>query len=218
MAQIQESRETRLAIAILCLALALIAAGGGGILYMKDRQRPALIAGGAGTILLLLAVAVFLSRPSYAEAQADEKAATPADRFAGRNVCRLVAERSRVTVSTANEVPLDWAANGCVNGRTQYAQSGGTWTRTLVPQGEQAVAVLDFTPATGEYVVTRYLLDAQGMARVRTLRREIETKACTGDAEARTILADRQREIARVLPRMPNERLVYACENQRGAP
>jgi hypothetical protein len=219
LAQIQERRENRLAVAILCLALALIAAGGGGIMYMKDRRKPAVILGGGGAGLLLLAIAFFVSRPSYAaaEAKAEEaKAAVPATRFAGRNVCRLMPERSRVTVSTANEVPLDWAANGCVNGRTQYAQNGETWTRTLVPDGEQAVAVLDFTPATGEYVVTRYLLDAQTMGRVRALRRDVDTKACTGDAEARTILADQQREITRILPRLPNERLVYACENQRG--
>ncbi|HST37684.1 MAG TPA: trypsin-like peptidase domain-containing protein, partial [Allosphingosinicella sp.] len=220
LAGIQESRETRLAIAILCFALALIAAGGGGIMYMKDRQRPAMIFGGAGAALLLLAIAVFFSRPSYAAAEAkagETKAAPPASRFAGRNLCRLVPERSRVTVSTANEVPLDWAVNGCVNGRTQYAQNGETWTRTLVPEGEQAVAVLEFTPATGDYVVTRYLLDAQSLTRVRALRRDVDTKACTGDAEARTVLADQQREIARILPRLPNERLVYACERQGAA-
>lgn len=219
LAQIQESRETRLAIAILCFALALIAAGGGGIMYMKERQRPAMILGGVGTALLLVAIAVFLSRPSYAAAETkaeDAKAVAPENRFVGRNLCRLVAERSRVTVSTANEVPLEWAATGCVNGRTQYAQNGETWTRTLVPEGEQAVAVLDFTPATGEYVVTRYLLDAPTMGRVRALKRGENTRSCAGNAETRTLLAEQQREIARILPRLPNERLVYACETQRG--
>jgi len=218
LARIQESREFRLAGAILAFALALVAAGGGGILYVKDRHRPAMILGGGGGALLLIAIALFLSRPSYADAAAAEPApgepapAAPA-RFVGRNVCRLVPERSRVTVSTANEVPFDWAQNGCVNRRTQYAQNGETWTRTLVPDGEQAVAVLEFRPATGQYVVTRYLLDARAMSRVRALRRDVDVKACTGDVEARTILADQQREIAAILPRLPNERLVYACEN-----
>ena len=54
------------------------------------------------------------------------------------------------------------------------------------------------------------------MTRVRALRRDVDVKACTGDAEARTILADQQREIGAILPDLPNERLVYACEN-RGA-
>lgn len=218
LAQIQESRENRLALSILLFGLALIAAGGGGIMYMKDRPKPAKIFGAASAALLVLAIAFFVSRPSYAAAEAKAEAAQAAApaRFAGHNVCRLVPERSRVTVSTANEVPLDWAANGCVNARTQYAQNGETWTRTLVPEGEQAVAVLEFTPASGAYVVTRYLLDAQAMTRVRALRRDVDTKACTGDVEARTILADQQREIARILPRLPNERLVYACENRAG--
>lgn len=222
LAQIQESRENRLALAILLFALALIAAGGGGILYLKDRQKPAMILGGAGAFLLLLAIVFFISRPSYAEAEAEPKAAAPPNsppaptRFAGHNLCRLVPERSRVTVTTANEVPLDWTESGCVNQRTQYARNGEVWSRILVPTNESNVAVLEFRPATGEYVVTRYALDAQAMARVRGLRRDVDIKACTADNEARTILADQQREISAVLPRLPNERLVYACENQRG--
>ena len=223
LAQIQESRENRLALAILLFALALIAAGGGGILYLKDRQKPATILGGAGAFLLLLAIVFFISRPSYADAEAAEpKAAAPANpaaaatRFAGHNLCRLVPERSRVTVTTANEVPFDWTENGCVNQRTQYARNGEVWSRILVPTDEPNVAVLEFRPATGEYVVTRYALDAQAMARVRGLRRDVDLKACTADNEARTVLADQQREISAVLPRLPNERLVYACENQRG--
>ena len=191
---------------------------------MKDRQKPAMILGGGGLVLLLCAVAAFLSRPSFADAEAAPPAAGDAGaeaapaRFAGRNTCRLVPERSRVTVSSPADVPLDWAETGCVNQRTQYAQNGDVWTRILVPSDEQAVAVLQFRPASGEYVVTRYLLHAQAMARVRTLRRDVDVKSCTADLEARTVLADQQREIGAVLPSLPNERLVYACENQAGAP
>jgi len=62
--------------------------------------------------------------------------------------------------------------------------------------------------------VTRYLLDAEGMARARALRRDVDVKTCTANEEARTILADQQREIGAMLPRLPNERLVYACERE----
>jgi hypothetical protein len=221
LAAIEERRETRLAIAVLLLVLSLVAFGGAGIMLQKDRMKPAKIMAGAGAGLLLLAILAFLSRPSLAAAEAAptvaSAAAPPDGRFAGRNLCHLVAERSRVTVSPALDVPLDWADNGCVNARTQYARNGAVWTRILVPNGEQAVSVLQFTPASGEYVVTRYLLDAQTMGRVRALRRDVGVKACTPDAEARTILADQQREIGAVLPRLPNERLVYACERQQGA-
>ena len=162
----------------------------------------------------------FVTRPSRAAAEAAASAAAAgpaaADRFSGRNLCRLVPERSRVTITSASEVPLDWAANGCVNGRTQYARNGEVWTRILVPNDQPAVSVLEFRPGSGEYVVTRYQLDTATMDRVRGLRRDVEVKACTGDEEARTILADQQREIGAVLPHLPNERLVYACENQSG--
>ena len=141
-------------------------------------------------------------------------AATPPTRFAGRNTCTLVPERSRVTTSSTDAVPLEWSETGCVNARTQYARNGDSWGRVLVPSGEQAVSVLEFKPANGEYVVTRYLLDAQSMERVRALRRDVDVKSCTADQEARTILADQLREIAAVLPRLPNERLVYSCRNQ----
>lgn len=220
LAEVQESRETRLAIAVLLLVLSLVALGGAGIMLQKDRIRPAKILGGAGAALLLLAVVAFLSRPSLAAAEAvppgNSVAAAPQGDFAGRNLCRLVRERSRVVVSPSSDVPLDWADNGCVNARTQYARNGEVWTRILVPNGEQAVSVLQFTPATGEYVVTRYLLDAPAMARVRALRRDVGVKACTPDAEARTILADQQRDIGAILPRLPNERLVYSCSHEAG--
>jgi hypothetical protein len=219
---VEERRETRLAIAVLLLVLALVAFGGAGIMLQKDRMRPAKIMAGAGAGLLLLAIIAFLSRPSLASAEVEAPAkaaeAAPTGQHAGRNLCRLVRARSRVTVSATDDVPLDWADNGCVNARTQYARNGAVWSRILVPSGEQAVSVLQFTPGTGEYVVTRYLLDANAMSRVRALRRDIGVKTCTADAEARTILADQQRDIGAILPNLPNERLVYACESQGAAP
>lgn len=220
---IEERRETRLGISVLLLVLSLLAFGGAGILMLKDRQKQALPLAGIGLLLLVGAVIVFFTRPSRADAlvppepvaRADPEAA---DRFAGRNSCRLVQDRSRVTVSAAADVQLDWAETGCVNGRTQYARNGDVWTRILVPASEQAVSVLEFRPAAGEYVVTRYLLDAQAMERVRGLRRGVDVKTCTADPESRTILADQLREIGANLPRVPNERLVYSCRNQGPVP
>jgi V8-like Glu-specific endopeptidase len=225
MAQVQESRENRVAIALLLLVLSLLAFGGAGIMLVKNRQRPAIGLGATGAVLLIAAVIVFVTRPSLADAEtgpepaANSLTAGPAEpsRFAGRNTCSLVPERSRITVSSTQDVPLEWSATGCVNDRTQYARNGDTWSRVLVPTGEQAVSVVEFKPSSGEYVVTRYLLDGQAMARVRALRRDVEVKACTADAEARTVLADQQREINALLPRLPNERLVYNCRNTAGA-
>ena len=63
-AQVQERRETRLAIAVLLLVLSLLAFGGAGIMIVKNRQKPAMILGGAGIALLIGAVIVFFTRPS----------------------------------------------------------------------------------------------------------------------------------------------------------
>ena len=105
-----------------------------------------------------------------------------------------------------------------MNARTQYARSGDVWSRILVPNGEQSVSVLEFKPGNGEYVITRYALDSTAMDRIRALRRGVDVKACTADADARTILGDQQRDIGAVLPHLPNERLVYSCEHQGAAP
>ncbi|HEV2866237.1 MAG TPA: serine protease [Allosphingosinicella sp.] len=223
LAQLEDRRETRLAISVLLLVLSLLAFGGAGIMIIKNRQKPAMLLGGAGIVLLIGAIIVFFTRPSLAdidEAPPEENSASVQDepaRFAGRNSCELVPDRSRVTVSSTNGVPLEWNDNGCANQRTQYARNGDTWTRILVPENEQAVSVLEFKPDSGEYVVTRYLLDAAQMTQVRSLRRGVDVKSCTADNEARIVLADQQREIARLLPRLPNERLVYRCRHQGGA-
>jgi hypothetical protein len=220
LARIEESRETRLAVAVLLLVLSLLAFGGGGIAMVKDRHKPAIVLGGGGALLLVAAVIVFFTRPSRedvtAESAGNGSAAAEAEptRFAGRNLCTLVPDRSRVTVSSSESVPLEWSATGCVNGRTQYARNGDIWTRVLVPEAEQAVTVAEFRPSSGEYVVTRYQLNAEAMGRVRALRRDVDIKACTADEESRTVLADQLREIGDVLPELPNERLVYRCENQ----
>jgi len=222
LAEVEEMRETRLAVAILFLALSLVAFGAAGIMLQKDRIKPAKILGGAGAAFLLLATIAFLSRPSLAAAEeapsGNAIAAAAPDRAVGHNVCHFQADRSRVTVSPTNDIPLDWSDSGCMNARTQYARSGDVWSRILVPNGEQNVSVLEFRPGSGEYVVTRYALDAATMARVRALRRGVEVKACTADADQRTILADQQRDIGAALPHLPNERLVYVCEHQNGAP
>jgi hypothetical protein len=217
---IQETREAGLAIAALSLALALVALGGAGILILKEKNRPAAILAGIGTLLIVGAIVVFVARPSATELEtqtakaSDTKAADAPNRFAGRNICRLVPERSRVTVSSTADVPFDWSDSGCVNGRTQYGRNGETWSRILVPEDEQAVSVATFQPGTGEYVVDRYQLGAEAMTRIRQMRQEVDVKSCGASEEARTVMADRQREIAEALPELPNERLVYTCRNQ----
>jgi V8-like Glu-specific endopeptidase len=220
---IMEMRENRLALSVLLLVLSLLAFGGCFLLVIKNRSKHAKIMGGVGAGLLILAIIAFIARPSLStvqEAQAKASEAQPGPgRFAGPNVCRLVQERSRLTISRADDVPLDWNPTGCVNGRTQYAQDGQTWRRILISAEQPVVSVSQFRPDTGEYVLTRYQLDNATMERVRATRRANEPRNCSADPEARIILADQQRDIAAMLPPLANanERLVYSCENQRTA-
>lgn len=214
LARVEEARENRLAIAVLLLVLSVVAFGGAGIMLLKDRPRQAAALGGAGLLLLVGAGFAFFSRPSredVAPAAAAEGEAPQQERLAARNLCRVVPERSRITVSATEEVALQWSRTGCVNQRTQYARAGESWVRILVPAEEQTVTVAEVRPQAGEYVVSRYLLGADAMAEARRLRQAVEVKACTADEEAQTVLAEQQRQIRDVLPERPNERLLYEC-------
>ncbi len=219
-AEITESRENRLALSVLLLVFSLLSFGGCFLLVLKSKPpKYVKIMGGVGGVFLIGAIVAFIARPSLSsieEAKANE-AQPAADRFVGANVCHLVQERSRLTISSSADVPLQWAANGCVNGRTQYAQNGQTWSRILISNEQPVVSVSEFRPSTGEYVLTRYQLDNQTMDRVRAARRPNEPRQCAADAETRTILADQQRDVAAMLPQLPNERLVYRCEHQAAA-
>ena len=214
LAMVEETRETRLYLALLLLVLALGAMGAAGILVLKNLNRSAIAAGAVAAGLLIASAWMFLTRPGLNDVMPEEeaKAGEAADRFVGRNSCRLDRERSRVTVSDEPVVALSWNAQGCVNETTQYAQDGAVWRRVLVPNQEQTVTVSEFDPASGQYVVSRYLLSARAMEQARQLRRRVEQKACTSDAEARLRMADQQRDLVEALPQRPNERLVYACE------
>jgi V8-like Glu-specific endopeptidase len=212
-ADIEYQRENRTAIALLLGVLGVAGLGIGGLMLARDRQRPAWIAGGLGLLLIAGGAAAFFTRPSRADiALPDAPAAEKAQAsFIGPNICRFLPDRSRVTVSSVEPVQLDWTETGCVNGRTQYAQHGEGWSRILVPADEATISVAEFDPATGRYIVDRYLMSAADMAKARELRSQIEVKECAADEEALALLADRQEMIRSSLPDVPNERLVYQC-------
>jgi hypothetical protein len=210
----QDSRENRLAFALILGVLGVAGLGAGGLMLAKDRGRDAAIFAAAGVALLLGGTIAFLSRPSRDDIVIPEPAPvrTAAKEITGPLLCRFQPERSRVTVSSTADIPIEWHAGGCMNRRTQYARSGSVWTRILVPRGEDNVQALQYDPASREYVVTRYLLGEAQMAQARALRPQLNTKTCTSDSEAVTLLDDRQSQIRAVLPKLPNERLVFQCE------
>ena len=117
-------------------------------------------------------------------------------------------------MSATDDVTLGWRDDGCVNGRTQYAETadGKRWERILVPNEEATVSVLAYDPAARTYSNTRYLLSAAQMGAARKLRANVKVKACEGNAAAIANLATQQAAIRDALPSLPNERLVYACK------
>ena len=129
----------------------------------------------------------------------------------GKMVCKFLPDRSRVTVSATADVNLDWGQDGCLNGKTQYADDNGKWTRVLVPSDEQTVSVLQFDPETRTYTAYRYFLSAAQMDAARKLRAQSPLKQCSADAGARNNLMVQQQSIRAALPTTYSEKLVYAC-------
>ncbi len=214
--RIDLARENYMAIAAFLLVLGGLSLAGAALLATRGQRRNAIIAGIAGGVLMLAALIIFVLRPTFdAEAvtiPADRNAAEPELAATGPLVCTLAPERSRVTVSKTEDVALDWQVEGCMNARTQYAQTQTGWQRILVPAEEQTVSVLDFDPQTRVYINTRYLLTAPQMAEARRLRSEVELKQCSRNPDAVGQLGAKQSAIRNSLPALPNERLVYRCE------
>lgn len=219
------AREDRIALAFL---LVLAAFGLGQYAWWTrhqeghDPRRVKLLAGGAAA-LTVAALAIYFTRPGLdaidrqvaaaMNPQSDEgkvKPAAPAQAGVQKLQCTLIPERSRVTSADVEDSQIEWMPGGCVNGRTQYGFSAGTWSRVFVPNDEDAVAVTSFDPDRRELRSERYLLDRNAMQAARTARAKYTAPAC-GVEGAAAKLGDMQSEVLSLLPQQPNERLVYSC-------
>lgn len=219
----ESTRENYMAIAALLLVLGGVALAGGGMLLSRGRQREAIWVAAGGVVLMAGAMAVFLSRPSFDESKVmpvpgavAAPVNAPLTMAQGKMQCTLIPARSRVTVTDTQEVTLDLGADGCINGRTQYAESGTHWQRILVPEQDQSVSLLDYDPATNIYTHTRYLLSSEQMKQARDLRTAVPIKACSTDQTARAALATQQQALRAALPAVYNEKLVYSCTATAG--
>ena len=221
-------RENALAAALILL----IAAAGGGyaaLQWRRDettRKRAGIAAGAAGAALVA-ALLLWVTRPGLAAIedrvaaalkQADDGAGSGSSRAEeGMVICRLIPERSRVTAARTDDVALDWSADGCINGRTQYGLSaGGEWARVFVPRDEAAVAVNFYDPDTRTFRTDRYLLGQTAMAEARAARDQFTAPAC-GVSDAARTLGEQQSALLAKLPDRPNERLVYSCTARSAA-
>jgi serine protease Do len=215
-------RENGMALALVLLIAALGAAGAAFVLHERGDRQKVRLAAIAGSLAAAGALLAWLLRPGFDEVEdrleellhsemeaADRGPVAPT--ASGALVCVLDSERSRVTGAAASDLPFDWSPDGCVNRRTQYGLSDGTWARVFVPDDEEVVSVNRFDPATREYRVERYLLGREAMSRARTARADIDAPACGAAPDAARELGAQQDAILSLLPERPNERLVYTC-------
>ncbi len=218
--QIIARRENMMAIAAVLLALAVFTGGGAVLSSSQNRPGRAKWLGIGGGVLLVGAILAFMLRPSFDSIDlsipASNAAAPGKDNSAssggdGRFLCRIDRERSRITVSDVADVPIDWTATGCINGKTQMARDGTRWSRTFVLNGEPTISIRSFDPATETYRAERYSVDAETADRARELRARVDWSGCTADPARITALAAMQADVRAVLPASPNERLVYRC-------
>ena len=220
--QVLTQRDNLLALAAVLLVAAL-AAGGGALVYsQRQNDRAMKIAGGVAVALLLGAVMAWLMRPSLdsiderAESLLPKPAASASASGvadgAGKMVCVIDNDRSRITVSEGTDVPLEWSETGCVNGRTQYGLGGDGWSRILVPNGEETVSVASYDPATQTYKVERFLLGFDAMQKARAERGKFTPPQCSTGEDGARRLGESQAAIRALLPPEPNERLLYHCK------
>ncbi len=223
MTEVFSSRENGMALAGLATMLALVAGGAALFFRQQKREREFRIGAIAGALLLLGAIAAWLTRPalSQIESRTEELAKAEASHSpqptasqpgqAGQYICVLDTERSRVTVSPLTDVPFGWSADGCVNTRTQYGLSNDGWSRLLVPKQDEVSTLASFDPATGTYKTERYLLDLETMDKLRAERAKFTAPACGAGEVAARKLGENEGALRALLPATPNERMVYHC-------
>jgi serine protease Do len=221
------SRENRIMMTTLLLILALGLGGASFILFERERSRESKGAGVAGGVLVIIALIVFLTRPSFDQVEervraamskqaskTQQKPATPRN-VNGKKSCVIQLDRSKVTVSSTADVDFDWTSDGCVNRRTQYVENGGKWSRSFVPGQEAQVSMISYAPDTKTYRIERYLLGIEAIEKVREARNRYDVKGCTADPAMQEKIVNMNNAVREVLPAQPNEMLVFSCTDKR---
>lgn len=222
--EVAEERDNKLAIAAVLLVLSLVAGFAAYQLHAQERRNPFIAAAALAAIALVAAVVTWFSRPQLRSI--DDRVAMQLDEvlgggegapesddgsLAGDLICTVDTQRSRITGASVEDLPFEWSAGGCVNGRTQYGLLDGTWSRVFVPNEEAVVSVNRFDPASGEYRMERYLLGAADMAAAREARGTYRGPGCGIDEAAAGDFGEKQDAVLALLPDRPNERVVYKC-------
>lgn len=239
---ITEARDNAVALALVLFALAIMCGWAAARLrqsgavgedgeYARSMPSPrATIAAGFSGACIIAMVLVWIARPGFSELEdrvavilgetTDPGAAQvtqPSLAGDGTLICTFVPERSRVTGARTDDVEFDWAADGCVNGRTQYGMLNGEWTRVFINDDETSVALNRYDPQTRIFQTDRYLVGRAAMEAAREARDSYSPPEC-GVTDAALLLGKQQSAVISQLPKRPNERLVYTCEAALAGP
>jgi hypothetical protein len=222
---VMEERENHMAGAFLLAMVAFVAGGAAWQLHGSEHGRRKAVVGTAVAALAAVgAVAAWLTRPGLeaidervAVALAGpgsplpDAGATGLAATGGNFVCQVDLSRSRVTSAATEDVDFAWAADGCVNGRTQYGEGDeGKWQRVLLPRDEDVATLMSFDPARRALVADRYFLNRSTARQLRELQADIDAPSC-GTPDGAAQLGDAQQPLLTALPDRPNERLIYRC-------
>jgi serine protease Do len=202
-------------------------AGGAAWQFVERGQRDRFkIAASAGGVMFAASLLIFAARPSFDEVDERVRAAMTAELDAqpaaaaktranvGKKTCVIQPDRSRATISDTADVSFTWQGGGCINDRTQYAESGGNWTRSFVPNAEAQVSMVSFAPETKTYRIERFLLGMDAMAKAREARKRYDVKTCSKDPAVLTRVDNMNKAVRELLPPTPNEILVFNCSDR----
>jgi serine protease Do len=217
-------RENHIALAGLLLVLGAVAGGAARQFSERGQRDRFKIAASVGGVMLLAAIIIFIARPSFDEVDErvraamtevidrEKSAAKPASiAGSGKRRCVIQPARSRITVSDTDDVLFDWTMGGCINGRTQYLENGGVWTRSFVPNSDAEVSVVSYAPDSQTYRIDRYLLGMDAMDKAREARKRYDVTSCSAAPEMLGNIDNMNKAVRELLPPSPNEILVYSC-------
>ncbi len=213
-------RENHIALMALFLVLAAVAGGTAWQLFERGRRQHFKISAAVSGIALLSAFVAFATRPSFDEIENRVRTAmTPTDelrvpkavRHSAKKRCVIQPQRSRVTVSDTADIMFEWTGSGCINGRTQYVENAGAWSRSFVPNEEAQVSLVSYSPENNTYRIERYLLGMDAMETARQARQRYDVTSCSADAAVRDKIDNMNKAVREVLPTTPNELLVFSC-------
>ncbi len=222
--QVIEARDNRLAITFLLLIIAISLAFISYILFQKHNKVTAKLLVGGSLLAVIIAAISYAGRPNFnsiedilaalkASGAKKEKSDENVTLYAGKKICVLNKNRSRITVSKPDDVGFDWSDSGCVNDRTQYNPIAEKWSRSFVPNVDNQISLVSFEPRKNIYRIERYLPNLKAMGDARKARNLYNVRGCTTDTEALEKIGNMNDAIQSILPKTPNEVLIYECQD-----